>query len=51
LSDDLSGQPRKRCGKVEKIAGLVAFTASEEAGFTLAFVGMQLEGVLSINVH
>ena len=28
---------RKRCGKVEEIAALVAFAASEEAGFTTGF--------------
>ena len=29
--------PMKRCGKVEEIAALVAFAASEEAGFTTGF--------------
>ena len=29
--------PMKRCGKVEEIAALVAFVASEEAGFTTGF--------------
>lgn len=29
--------PMKRCGKVEEIASLVAFAASEEAGFTTGF--------------
>jgi hypothetical protein len=28
---------RKRCGRVEEIAALVAFAASEEAGFTSGF--------------
>ena len=28
---------RKRCGKIEEIAALVAFAASEEAGFTTGF--------------
>ncbi|KAL3762776.1 hypothetical protein ACHAW5_001304 [Stephanodiscus triporus] len=29
--------PMKRCGKVEEVAALVAFVASEEAGFTTGF--------------
>lgn len=29
--------PMKRCGKVEEIAALVAYVASEEAGFTTGF--------------
>jgi hypothetical protein len=28
---------RKRCGKIDEIAALVAFAASEEAGFTTGF--------------
>jgi hypothetical protein len=37
VSNYVSSQPRKRCGKVEEIAALVVFVASEEAGFTTGF--------------